>query len=121
MRFQRIAILTSLQPSRRLRSPAMSLFRKSGNYFRYGSMASAALLSGVMMFSTLASAQTAAAAASLSPTGLNRWTTSGSEGGFVTSLVPQLTQSGAEHCCLTERSRVRADEHASQLESMKSP
>ncbi|HXI13489.1 MAG TPA: hypothetical protein VNM92_12725, partial [Thermoanaerobaculia bacterium] len=65
----------------------MSLFRKPGNCFKYGSMAAAALLSGVMMFSTLASAQTAAAAASLSPTGLNRWTTSGPEGGSVSSLV----------------------------------
>ena len=65
----------------------MSLFRKSRNCFRNGSMAAAALLSGVMMFSTLASAQTAAAAASLSPTGLNRWTTSGPEGGSLTSLV----------------------------------
>ncbi|HXI13358.1 MAG TPA: hypothetical protein VNM92_12060 [Thermoanaerobaculia bacterium] len=65
----------------------MSLFRKAGNRFKYGSMASAALLSGVMMFSTLASAQTGAAAAFLSPTGLNRWTTSGPEGGSVTSLV----------------------------------
>jgi len=40
-----------------------------------------------MMFSTLASAQTPSAAASLSPTGLKRWTTSGPEGGSVTSLV----------------------------------